>query len=737
MSNQRQLVRQTAAVLMACGLIASLLPGCAATQDLSTPEGRATFFVGGANASDTNPGTASQPFATIQKAANVARPGDVVKIRDGVYRETVAPANSGTASEPIVFMADDGAEPVISGANLLTGANWTVHKGNIYKANVTLPAKNSDGEITGTDTLACNQIFVRSKAMPEARYPKMSDPDDPLNINDMIKVNIGQWNITAPVPRTITNSNIPIIPGGWAGGFMHLQYYYLPSTCDIVSDSGTGTLGYVERYLTGTRNNMSYHGKQVGNVLTGALPIYFYLFGKLEALTAENEWFYDGTTLYFWAPGGGVPTDIEYKARNYGFDLTNRAHIELKGLNFFACDIPTNGTSLSSNGAERIVIDGCRFKYLSHFMTYKSNPNSGYYEHQNGDKPPSPTAHTWDGPHINTTGIRLLGDNCVFKNSVVDTAAGSAVFMGGASSIVENNYFTNIGYCGSHSSSAINVSRLKPQTITRNTAKRLGAGAVVYFGRFKEISYNDFSEFTALCVDHGAIQDHNNGEVGSARGTVIHHNWIHDAANPPHPFDLGGGIYCDGGVKGITIHHNVVWGCHHNDIRFAAPDDQLPYRWYNRAYNNTQGSPDGPRISPGFAFSTPEYTNGAFENNIYRSNWNPKNKKPAVRASEVGYNVDPMFIDGSGASGGLGFQLRAGSPAINRGVPVDGRRVSISPHGADLNGAVSGVDDFIGPAPDAGAYEFGKEPWVPGYNLPREFIESQPWERQWGPKRQF
>jgi hypothetical protein len=41
MPNQNQSVRQTAAVLMACGLIASLLPGFAAAQDLSTQRVRA------------------------------------------------------------------------------------------------------------------------------------------------------------------------------------------------------------------------------------------------------------------------------------------------------------------------------------------------------------------------------------------------------------------------------------------------------------------------------------------------------------------------------------------------------------------------------------------------------------------------------------------------------------------------------------------------------------------------
>ena len=55
----------------------------------------ADFYVGGDGASDRNPGTASEPFATIQQAADVAAAGDFVNIRPGIYRETVVPANSG------------------------------------------------------------------------------------------------------------------------------------------------------------------------------------------------------------------------------------------------------------------------------------------------------------------------------------------------------------------------------------------------------------------------------------------------------------------------------------------------------------------------------------------------------------------------------------------------------------------------------------------------------------------
>jgi len=155
---------------------------------------RATFFVGGANASDRNPGTASEPFATIQKAANVAQPGDVVKIRDGIYRETVVPANSGTEAAPIVFEADtrpDGTlcEPVISGANLLQ-TSWTLATHSslpnvnattkpIYETVIRLPdAEYIDHSFGagGNEVLLAQQIFVRSKMQQEARWPKVTAP---------------------------------------------------------------------------------------------------------------------------------------------------------------------------------------------------------------------------------------------------------------------------------------------------------------------------------------------------------------------------------------------------------------------------------------------------------------------------------------------------------------------------------------------------------------------------------
>jgi hypothetical protein len=67
MSNRNQFVRQTIAVLLACGLIVSLLPGFAAAQDLSTVEARAAWVI------EQRRGESIGPNAKFGAAAALAR----------------------------------------------------------------------------------------------------------------------------------------------------------------------------------------------------------------------------------------------------------------------------------------------------------------------------------------------------------------------------------------------------------------------------------------------------------------------------------------------------------------------------------------------------------------------------------------------------------------------------------------------------------------------------------------
>jgi Right handed beta helix region/Protein of unknown function (DUF1565) len=69
-----------------------------------------TYYVA-TNGNDGNPGTQTQPFRTIQKAANIVNPGDTVVVRDGTYQTSGISAmaeirRSGAPNHWITFRAE-------------------------------------------------------------------------------------------------------------------------------------------------------------------------------------------------------------------------------------------------------------------------------------------------------------------------------------------------------------------------------------------------------------------------------------------------------------------------------------------------------------------------------------------------------------------------------------------------------------------------------------------------------
>ena len=83
---------------------------------LKTPTtGRVNYFVAPTGL-DTNNGSSTAPWKTINKAAQTAIAGDVVTIRDGVYTGSVIVNKAGTATAPIVFQAEHRGAVVLTGA---------------------------------------------------------------------------------------------------------------------------------------------------------------------------------------------------------------------------------------------------------------------------------------------------------------------------------------------------------------------------------------------------------------------------------------------------------------------------------------------------------------------------------------------------------------------------------------------------------------------------------------------
>ncbi len=95
----------------------------------------AEYFVAG-GAPEGGDGSSGRPFQTIQAAAEIAQPGDVITVKAGVYRERVNPPRGGESdSKRITYQAAPGAEVVIKGSEVISG--WEQVQPRVWK--VTIP----------------------------------------------------------------------------------------------------------------------------------------------------------------------------------------------------------------------------------------------------------------------------------------------------------------------------------------------------------------------------------------------------------------------------------------------------------------------------------------------------------------------------------------------------------------------------------------------------------------------
>lgn len=84
---------------------------------------------------DAAAGSLEAPLRTINRAAQLALPGDTVTVHEGVYREWVNPLNGGENDRKrILYRVADGEKAEIKGSEIVTG--WKREKKNkqVWKA---------------------------------------------------------------------------------------------------------------------------------------------------------------------------------------------------------------------------------------------------------------------------------------------------------------------------------------------------------------------------------------------------------------------------------------------------------------------------------------------------------------------------------------------------------------------------------------------------------------------------
>lgn len=85
----------------------------------------ATTYYVSTNGNDNNPGTETQPWKTIQHAANTLEAGDEVVILDGTYKEQVIPKKSGSNGKYIIYRAKNKGKAIIDGSGMVLNTGRT------------------------------------------------------------------------------------------------------------------------------------------------------------------------------------------------------------------------------------------------------------------------------------------------------------------------------------------------------------------------------------------------------------------------------------------------------------------------------------------------------------------------------------------------------------------------------------------------------------------------------------
>ncbi len=491
--------------------------------------------------SDSNTGSFSQPYLTIQKCATTVASGETCVIRAGVYSETVTP-NSG-----ITITSYDGEPATLDGTDPVTG--WTRYQDSIYKATANLS--------TG-DT---NQLFVGNQMMTEARWP---------NGDDLFHVN---W-ATAQAGTTATklvDANLPNI--NWTGAKIHTWSGTDPW------DPQTGT-------VTASQTGQLTFSLDSACYLSFICPTaggYYYVFGILGALDMQREWFYDATaaTLYFWAPGNVDPNtlDVRAKQRQFVLDLSGKSNVTIENMIILAGAINSDASSANN------VLDGLNAQYVTH---YTSLPDAAGF----------PTSFQY--VHMADSGIIINGTGNILRNSTIAYSAGNGVTIRGSNNTVKNNLIHHADYMANFCS-GISISGTG-HIVQNNTSHSNGRQAIFPNNipdvnvppSDNDISYNNLYNSMVLSRD-GAELYVNLFTVTAANhvtGTRIHHNWFHDTQSlitgAADNFPLSG-VYLDENAGGFEVDQNVFWNNQYENFLIhgssSTPPDIAPNN--NNFHNNS------------------------------------------------------------------------------------------------------------------------------------------------------
>ena len=582
-------------------------------------QGETYYVAQSTNASDDNDGSFERPWRTLKKAGEMAKAGDVVNIRSGVYNECLSPKNNGEAANPIVFKSYENEDVTLSAVQRLAG--WTDYKDNI----IIMPMNWDLGD-------GRNQVFINGEPITEARHPNTDTKEGKSTIPHSLNLS-PLWPTYGNIMHTpedamvlVSDTDLEQEPGFWKGATVYtFNGKGFGAGYAKVDQSEPGKL-----YVSGTSEAWWFDGVNQND--------YGFLSGVMSALDCPGEWILENGNLYI-IPPENVDMNtavIEAKREQVVIDLSKREYVRVQGLKTF-------GGGVKMNETEMCMLEGLDMKYIGHYV-YSRDQKDGYIEDgqdyhtdENGNRidPNAP-------PQRGELGIYMSGENDIILNTRIDHSAGAGLFVTGSYSYIENNVIANCGYAGSYVGGVFITSEHWKDELIKHGGHSIFQNSIYNSGRMVlgindfgsqngsrhgtktslpymqfDIAYNKMHDANMAGRDTGVVYNYRTNCGTDILKSKIHHNVIYNSWATERPANtqpvLSAGIYHDNLCTAWETFDNIVFATEvyamPNRAIFSQPDSwNMTWGNYNLGIRKngvaSLAVEDYPHQKPFFAGST-------------------------------------------------------------------------------------------------------------------------------------
>jgi hypothetical protein len=508
--------------------------------------------------SDDNPGTATSPVQTLQKAQQLVRRSNAdmtsditVTLADGYYRMTspltLDPSDSGTNGHNIVWTAAAGARPAVIGSTQIKGWTQVAGSNNIWVAQGPTGIKTRQLYVDGARAVRATGAVPSAAALASWKDPSGAFPPT------VEFVYVGGW-------------------GPWTEG-----------RCPVASVTGT-TINMAQPCWD---NSIKRGNNNVGPGSVGAATR---AENAYQLLDAPGEWYLDvASNKFYYIPlAGQTLANVDVEApilealvTGGGTAMSPLHNVVFHGIQF---SYATWMGASSSNGFSEVQ--------ANYLVWGTAGPTAGNAEYSWFQIPGNVSLtyaqniqFTNDAfVHLGAAGLALGNgaQNCLVQGNVVTDTSGSAIELGNddmrnatgadqtlGNTISDNHVFNSpveyragigidVGYAATSSIVHNQIDHTPYTGISIGWGgwpDKQGQPALTNYSHNNDVSYNLLFEIMQTLSDGGGI--YTNGQTTQshsyATGETVKGNVMHDLN---HSF---WGLYSDNGSDWMTVTGNAVW----------------------------------------------------------------------------------------------------------------------------------------------------------------------------------